>query len=492
MNAPAFRCAGCGAVVGAVPCPFRCPNGREGDDIDHVLVPVPMHDTSWPDAPGPLDGAETFSRYAPLLSSWRLALSRGLSGDEYRRLSVGLDRAVEAVDGSGFRITPFIPQERLAARLGFEEGGRLWVKDETRNVSGSHKARHLMGVMLYLLVAERAGMSVRLEAALRLGGPRSGREGGGPEGISGRPPLAIASCGNAALAAAVVARAAEWPLHVFVPPSANPAVLGRLDALGARITTCHRQPGVAGDPCYLSFKTALREGALPFCCQGSDNGLTIEGGETLAWEMVDQVLAGCKPPAASCQLPDAVFVQVGGGALASAVVQGFEAARRLGVIDRVPAVTAVQTAGGYPLARAYQRLTARLPGPGGLCRGDVEDALSYARMHRSEFMWPWEQEPRSIAHGILDDETYDWAAVVEGLLNSGGRPVVVREERLQEANELARSLTGIDVDHTGSAGLAGLMDVLAEEPALRRARVAVIFSGVRRAADGKKVAGGGR
>ena len=54
-------------------------------------------------------------------------------------------------------------------------------------------------------------------------------------------------------------------------------------------------------------------------------------------------------------------------------------------------------------------------------------------------MWPWESEPKSIATGILDDETYDWLAVVGGMLRSGGRPVVVYEERLAEANELGRA-----------------------------------------------------
>ena len=467
MSSPTFRCAGCGVVVGAAAYPFRCPAAREGDDIDHVLVPAPPdHDSSWPDAAGDLAGIDTFSRHEALLSAWRLALSVGLNEDEYRRLSLGLLGAIADVDGARFEATPFQPQQRLGARLGFEGAGGLWVKDETANVSGSHKARHLMGVMLYLLVAERAGTNVRPEA-----------EGGGRDGISGRPPLAIASCGNAALAAAVVARAARWPLQVFVPPSANPAVLGRLESLGARITICHRQPGVAGDPCYLSFKAALRTGALPFCCQGSDNGLTIEGGETLAWEMVEQLAAGSGQLAAgSGRRPflDAVFVQVGGGALASAVIQGFEAARRLGAIDRLPTLYAVQTAGGSPLVRAYDAVALRA------ARSDVEAAMAYARSHRSEFMWPWEEEPRSIAHGILDDETYDWAAVVEGLLKTGGRAVVVGEERLEEANELARSLTGINVDHTGSAGMAGLMDLLADDPALRRARVAVIFSGARR------------
>jgi threonine synthase len=97
-------------------------------------------------------------------------------------------------------------------------------------------------------------------------------------------------------------------------------------------------------------------------------------------------------------------------------------------------------------------------------------------------MWPWEDEPRSIAHGILDDETYDWLAVVEGMLATGGRPYVVSEDLLARANALARETTGIDVDPTGSAGLAGLL-------ALREAgeigddeRVAVLFTGVVRAA----------
>ena len=43
-----------------------------------------------------------------------------------------------------------------------------------------------------------------------------------------RAPLAIASCGNAALAAAVVARAADRRLRVFIPPDADPAVVARL------------------------------------------------------------------------------------------------------------------------------------------------------------------------------------------------------------------------------------------------------------------------
>jgi threonine synthase len=104
--------------------------------------------------------------------------------------------------------------------------------------------------------------------------------------------------------------------------------------------------------------------------------------------------------------------------------------------------------------------------------------LAYAIRHRSEFMWPWEEEPQSVAQGILDDETYDWAAVVEGMLATGGTPLVVDEPLLRHANELARGATGIDVNPTGSAGLAGLI-ALRQRGALREdERVGVLFTGV--------------
>ena len=93
-------------------------------------------------------------------------------------------------------------------------------------------------------------------------------------------------------------------------------------------------------------------------------------------------------------------------------------------------------------------------------------------------MWPWETEPHSIAHGILDDETYDWLAVVEAMLTSGGRPVVVGEEALIRANAVAVETTGIPVDPTGSAGLAGLLELRRLGVIAPNARVAVLFTGI--------------
>ena len=442
-----LTCAGCGWTAPRVedhPYPFRCAARRAGDDIDHVVVR-----TLSPAAEAYAETADPnpFVRYRRRLHSYFVATSHGVSDDEYVALVRRLDASIAEIDGRGFSVTPWRRCARLSDRLGFSAAGGVFVKDETGNVSGSHKARHLMGIMLYLEVVGRLGLAP---------GPRS---------------LAIASCGNAALAAAVVARAAGRPLEVFIPTTADPKVVARLEQLGARLTVCSRQDGVAGDPTYHRLQQAIRDGALPFTCQGPDNGLTIEGGKTLGYEMVSELVR------TGTRL-DRLFIQVGGGALASACIQGFQDAVQLGAPIPMPRVHAIQTEGGYPLKRAYDRIVQRVGSHA--APAAVDEALRYAATHRSEFMWPWDTEPKSIAHGILDDETYDWLAVVQAMCATGGSPIVVSEDELIAANTLARTATAIDVDHTGSSGLAGLLHVHRTGGLQAHENVAVLFTGIRR------------
>jgi threonine synthase len=73
--------------------------------------------------------------------------------------------------------------------------------------------------------------------------------------------------------------------------------------------------------------------------------------------------------------------------------------------------------------------------------------------------------------------------VVRALLLTGGRSVVVDEPAIEAANRLARPDLGIDADHTGTAGLAGLMTLTRDGLVQPDETVAVIFSGVRRSSD---------
>jgi threonine synthase len=442
-----IACAGCDSVPAALdPYPFRCRNAGT-DDVDHVLVrTLDLGRVRFPEPAAAHDNP--FLRYRGLLNSYHRAVAAGLPDEEFCALVRALDGRVAQVDGHGFGQRPFHRDGLLSDRLGFAEPGGVWVKDETGNVAGSHKARHLMGVLLHLAVAEQIGLADPTR----------------------RPGLAIASCGNAALAAAVLASAADWPLRVFVPVDAENGIMTRLRQLGAQVVTCPRLSDQPGDPTYHRLMRDLAGGALPFTCQGNLNGMAIEGGQTLGYEIVTE-LAG-----SGVQL-DHLVVQVGGGALATACIRAFEEAVALGVASAGPRVHTVQTQGAHPLERAYHLVRAGLPAR--LAPAELQAAMSAAARHRSAYMWPWESEPKSLATGILDDETYDWRAVVEGMLRSGGEPVVASEDQIATAHALGNE-AGYNVDPTGTAGLAGLIELRSRGLAGPRERVAVLFTGVQR------------
>ena len=419
-NAVGWRCATCGAEVGiAQPCPWRCPNATP-TDRHHVLHLVrraaPLRRS---DDPNP------FVAFGLELGWQGFALANGMTPEACTALVRQLDERVSAVAGTGFRVTPFARADALSDALGFAADGGVWVKDETANVTGSHKARHLLSILLHLKTAELMGV-----------GPRDDR-------------LVISSCGNAALAAAALASADYREVEVFVPPWASPAIIEELLRMRAIVTECPRRSSdPPGDPCVHRFREAVAAGAVPFTVQGPENALCLDGGRTIGWEMVEELGRGL----------DRVFVQVGGGALAACV------GRACADAGIHPRLHAVQTEGCAPLARGWERA--------------LEIGLDQAPQHWSACMWPWEEEPHSAATGILDDETYDWLAVIEAMAAGGGSPIVVPERLVLDAYELGASTTSIRASATGTSGLAGLLAV--RDQVDDGERVAVIFSGVER------------
>ena len=453
--------------------------------------------TSVSDPGGP--DRSTFRRYVRRLEAWRRVERGEITGTELTEAVESLDAAVAAVEGRGFEVTPFGPSPELASAVGLDPSVELWVKDETGNVSGTHKARHLFGTALaHRLDGKTAGGPEISSAKGDLGGDpeASGAEGGRGSG-SPEAPYAIASCGNAALAAAVLARAVGRALDVYVPVWANPAVTDRITELGGRVVRCPRAEGVLGDPAHHAMKAAVAAGAVAFSCQGTDTPTGIDGARTLAYEMADALADADRPGPARL---DRVFVQVGGGALATALVTGLAASEGL---DRLPVIHAVQPEGNHPLVRAWDRATAEITGNPAAADnraratiaaelgplGDEAVRAVGARLAADpqKYMTPWETEPVSYATGILDDIAYDWTAVVEAMLRSGGHPVVASEDDLRQAHRLARLHTGIDVCPTGASGLGGLLALLATAGSSGTVRpgerVAVLFTGRLRPGD---------
>jgi len=338
----------------STPLAWRCPNASAADPF-HVLHIVPGEVRE-----DPIDDDNPFVRYGPALAWWAFARANGMPAE----VCESLTRDV----AQGFVTTPFTRSEELSRGLGVD----LWVKDETGNVAGSHKARHLISILLHLRAAEELGM------------------------LGERPRLAIASCGNAALAAATLAARVHWPIDVYVPTWMDDAVGAMLDGLGADVHRCaRRDDDPPGDP--------------------------------------------------------AIVVQVGGGAFAACVGAGLGPSVRLDTI---------QAEGCAPLSMTW---------------GSIVE-VNHPERYWGQVMRPW-PDPHSLADGILDDETYDWIAVVAAMVASGGEPIVAPESEIVAAHQLATA-AGFDVSATGSAGLAG---VLAARDRLRNGeRIVVVMSGVAR------------
>ena len=108
------------------------------------------------------ESVNPFLRYRRRLDSHARALAGGMIDDEFVDLVGRLDAAVTTIDGTGFVITPVIDGASLAAAADLDV--ELWIKSEAGNVAGSHKARHLFGVALHMLVDEAFGTVPAIKA----------------------------------------------------------------------------------------------------------------------------------------------------------------------------------------------------------------------------------------------------------------------------------------------------------------------------------------
>ena len=421
-----MQCSVCGATVDIkTPMSFVCPNSSI-TDRHHVLRfisdVVPFR---------PFEDSNPFIAFRHYLAVDAFGAAIGISDSERESIIRELDEKVSRVAGTGFVKTPILRADELSKVLGFTDDGGIWIKDETHHVAGSQKARHLFTELIHLVMAERAGVAPW-------------------KSESERPPLAISSCGNAAIAASTLAAAVNWPILVFVPTFASDRVLEILHERRATVTVCERQESdPPGDPCVYRFREAVAKGALPFGVQGTENAWCLDGGRTIGWEIIQEV----------GHRTSRVFVQVGGGAFASSIGASFSS------IGVHPRLHAVQTAGCAPLARAYERAVST----GG---------ARHAGSRWEQCMWAWETEPHSLADGILDDETYDWISILDAMADTDGFPVVATEDNVVRAHELAHQYTSISVSATGSAGLAGLLEIRSQIG--DDERVVVIFSGIER------------
>jgi len=206
--------------------------------------------------------------------------------------------------------TPLIKAKRLAEKLGVKN---LYLKDETRNPTGSFKDR---------------GMTVAVSMAVEFG----------------YKVTVTASSGNAAAALAAYSAKAGLETYAFVIEEAGYGKVAQLLFYGAKV---FRVKGLGReDPTVKMMKiTYRRYGWYPSPSFGPYNPYQIEGPKAISYEIVEQL---------RWNIPDWVFVPVGAAALLTSVWKGFRDFRELGFINDLPHLAAIQSIGNAPFVRAWK------------------------------------------------------------------------------------------------------------------------------------------
>ncbi|MGD0218990.1 MAG: threonine synthase [Acidimicrobiales bacterium] len=213
---------------------------------------------------------------------------------------------VGAVDlGAGY--TPLIKADRLAAEFGL---GELWLKDDTRNPTGSFKDRVT---------------SVALTRARELGFKVA----------------ACASTGNLANSVAAHAARAGMECYVFVPADLERTKLTTTAVFGARVVAIN---GTYDEVNRLCAEIVDEHGEWAFA-NINLRAYYAEGSKTVAFEVAEQL---------GWQLPDHVVVPIASGSLLTKIDKGFSELGLTGLVagDRRVRISGAQAAGCAPVAQA--------------------------------------------------------------------------------------------------------------------------------------------
>lgn len=380
MTGFSFLCTECGATYREDEVRLLCPvcareqqpRGVTRGVLQVVLDELPAR---WPAAPA--WSAEFLTAFLPLSSAEFLA-----------PLHVGA--------------TPLLEVPLLRRRLGLLH---LWVKDDTRNPSGSTKDR------ASLLVVAKA------------------RE-------YGCDTVATASTGNAATALAAIAAASGVRAVTLVPHTTPEAKLVQMLSYGAEVIAVEGSYDDAFELCLAAceeFGWYNRNTAL--------NPFTIEGKKTVALEIAAQ---------STPDVPDAVLIPTGDGAIIAGVAKGFADLERAGLIDRCPRLVAVQPEGSAAIVNALAS--------GASAPTLVPDAHSVADSLTV-------QMPRNGLDGL------------KRIRESGGGGVKVSDDAIVEAIALLASHTGVFAEPAGAASLAGLRVALDEGLVGREERLVLLVTG---------------
>jgi len=280
--------------------------------------------------------------------------------------------------------TPLLRSGRLGTLTNLTS---LYLKDETRNPTGSFKDRPV---------------SCAISKA---------REEGGNTVIT-------SSSGNAGVAVANYAAKAGMKAIIVVPSTVPRSKLLSIVSSGAIPVKIR---GAASD-CFSLAKELSEKHQWINLTSTFLNPFATEGDKTVAYELYLE-LGG---------VPDWIVVPIGAGPLLAGIYKGYKELKKLGLIDKLPAMIGVQARGCAPIVRAFES-------------GNLE-------------VRTW-GTPHTIASGIADPlQGYsgDGTLTLDIIKDSGGVAVAVEDDDLIESVRKLSSFAGIFAEPTSAASVASL------------------------------------
>jgi threonine synthase len=207
----------------------------------------------------------------------------------------------------GEGMTPLVHATRLGASMNL---GKLYVKDEGLNPTGSFKAR---------------GMTVAVTRAKRLGAKA----------------LAAPTAGNAGGALAAYAAAAGLPAVIVMPADTPAANVMECQAFGAKVVKLN---GLISDCGKYVAEHKDREGW--YDVSTLKEPYRVEGKKTMGYELWEQF---------GGKLPDVILYPTGGGVGLIGMCKAFDEMQEMGWIGcERPRMVAVQAEGCAPIVRAWE------------------------------------------------------------------------------------------------------------------------------------------
>ncbi|MEM2936660.1 MAG: threonine synthase, partial [Candidatus Bathyarchaeia archaeon] len=201
--------------------------------------------------------------------------------------------------------TPLIRAEKLANKFSLKH---LYIKDETRNPTGTFKDR---------------GASSAISKLKELGVGK----------------VAIASEGNAACSCALYSLLAQMECYAYIPEKADAAKKELIKVLGAELRLVE---GTIADAGKTAEEEARKRGY--YNCGTFVTPFRHDGKGTMAFEIAEQM---------SWEVPDAIVYPTGGGVGLVGMWKAFKIMKQLDWASSLPKMFSAQASGCAPIVKAF-------------------------------------------------------------------------------------------------------------------------------------------